>query len=151
MVKAKVKTGITLLILIVIAAMLMNTMLNTFGETLSSYIGGGTVAATGDGTVLDEMTLLAEGREMDAALVAESSPTDYGGRKAADDSSCATHTQADIHEKDLDYLRLCRKTGLEAAKALGWTVVPCAKDGALRPIEDIHEELYQTIKRCLEE
>ncbi len=71
MVKAKVKTGITLLVLIVIAAMLMNTMLNTFGETLSSYIGGGTVAATGDGTVLDEMTLLAEGRAMDTALVSE--------------------------------------------------------------------------------
>ena len=63
----------------------------------------------------------------------------------------ATHTHADIHEKDLDYLRLCRKTGLEASDALGWTVVSCAKDGALRPIEDIHEELYQTIKRCLED
>ena len=71
MVKTKVKTGITLLILIIIAAMLMNTMLNTFGETLSSFIGGGTVAATGDGSVLDEMTLLAEGRAMDTALAAE--------------------------------------------------------------------------------
>ena len=29
------------------------------------------------------------------ALVAASSPTDYGGRKAADDSSCATHTEAE--------------------------------------------------------
>ena len=51
--------------------MLMNTLLNTFGETLSSYVGGGTVAATGDGSVMDEMTLLAEGREMDTELLAE--------------------------------------------------------------------------------
>ena len=62
-----------------------------------------------------------------------------------------THTHADIHEKDLDYLRLCRKTGLEAARALGWTVVSCAKDGAIRSIEDIHEELYRRVKSCLED
>lgn len=62
----------------------------------------------------------------------------------------STNTKADIHEKDLDYLRHCRKTGLEAAEALGWTVVSCARHGAIRTIEDIHEELYQTIKRCME-
>ena len=63
----------------------------------------------------------------------------------------STNTHADIHEKDLDYLRHCRKTGLEAAEALGWTVVSCARDGAIRSIEDIHEELYQIVKRCVEE
>ena len=73
MAKAKVKLGITLLAILVIAAMLLNTLLNTFGETLSSYVGGGTVAATGDGSVQDEMTLLAEGREIDTELLAEGS------------------------------------------------------------------------------
>ena len=63
----------------------------------------------------------------------------------------STNTHADIHEKDLDYLRHCRKTGLEAAEALGWTVVSCARDGAIRSIEAIHEELYQIVKRCVEE
>ena len=63
----------------------------------------------------------------------------------------STNTHADIHEKDLDYLRLCRKTGTEAAKELGWKLVSCAKDGAIRSIEDIHEELYRTIKTCLED
>lgn len=62
-----------------------------------------------------------------------------------------THTHADIHEKDLDYLRHCRRTGLEAAEALGWKRVSCAKNGVIRPIEEIHEELYQTVRRCMED
>lgn len=62
----------------------------------------------------------------------------------------STHTSADIHEQNLDYLRLCRKTGLEAAAFYGWTVVHCGKDGEMRSIEDIHEEIYRLIKNCLE-
>lgn len=62
-----------------------------------------------------------------------------------------THTHADIHEKDLEYLATCRKTGLEAAEFYGWTVVRCADGGAVRKPEDIHEELYRCVKRCLEE
>ena len=60
-----------------------------------------------------------------------------------------THTHADIHEKDLDYLRLCRKTGLEAAAYYGWRVVSCARDGILRSPEDIHEEIYRNVTRIL--
>ena len=60
-----------------------------------------------------------------------------------------THTHADIHEKDLDYLRLCRRTGLEAAACYGWTVISCAKDGQLRPVEEIHEEIYRLVHGIL--
>lgn len=60
------------------------------------------------------------------------------------------HTNADIHEQNMDYLRLCRKTGLEAASYYGWTVVHCEKDGEMRSIEDIHEEVYSLVKQCLE-
>ncbi len=62
-----------------------------------------------------------------------------------------TATSGDIHEQNMDYLRLCRETGLEAASFYGWTVVQCAKDGELRTIEDIHEEVYALVKKCLEE
>ncbi len=62
-----------------------------------------------------------------------------------------THTHADIHEKDLDYLKHCRRTGLEAARALGWRVLSCGKDGKVRSIEEIHEELYRIVKRCMED
>ena len=55
------------------------------------------------------------------------------------------HTHADIHEQNSDYLRTCRRTGLEAAAYYGWKVIPCARDGALRSVEEIHEELYRNV------
>ncbi len=61
-----------------------------------------------------------------------------------------TNTTADIHEQHMDYLRLCRKTGLEAAKYYGWRIVECAKDGAMRSVEDIHNEIFELVKECLE-
>ena len=63
----------------------------------------------------------------------------------------STHTSADIHEQNLDYLLRCRKTGLEAAAYYGWTVIHCDKDGQMRSIEDIHEEIYRLVKKCLED
>lgn len=57
-----------------------------------------------------------------------------------------TNTQADIHELNLSYLAQCRESALEAARHYGWTVVSGAKDGNLRTVEDIHEEVYDKIK-----
>ncbi len=62
-----------------------------------------------------------------------------------------TQTKADIHEQDTCYLCTCRKTGRLAAKYCGWTVVQCVKDGAMRSIQDIHEEIYGLVCQCLEE
>ena len=63
----------------------------------------------------------------------------------------ATGTHADIHEQDLRYLATCRETGREAAKYYGWTVIECVRDGAMRSIEDIHEEICRHVRSCLEE
>lgn len=60
-----------------------------------------------------------------------------------------TNTQADIHEQDLAYLAHCRESALEAAQHYGWQVVSGAKDGRLRSIEDIHEEIYDIVTQCL--
>ena len=60
------------------------------------------------------------------------------------------HTHADIHEQNMEYLRLCRKTGLEAAAYYSWTVIHCERDGKMRSIDDIHNEIYQKVKECLE-
>ena len=62
-----------------------------------------------------------------------------------------TNTQADIHEKDMQYLATCRETGKAAAAYYGWTVISCVKDGVMRSIEDIHQEIYQHVVRCLED
>ena len=62
-----------------------------------------------------------------------------------------TNTQADIHEQDLSYLEQCRMSAKTAAQYYGWHVISCAKDGQLRTIEEIHEEVYEIVKKCLEE
>ncbi len=63
----------------------------------------------------------------------------------------ATGTSADIHEQDLGYLATCRQMGRAAAEFYGWTVIECVRDGAMRSIEDIHEEIRAHVARCLEE
>ncbi|MCI5992723.1 MAG: deoxynucleoside kinase [Clostridiales bacterium] len=60
-------------------------------------------------------------------------------------------THADIHERDEAYLRQCRETALEAAQYYGWTVVPCTENGLLRSVEEIHEQIYSYVMKCLEE
>ena len=62
----------------------------------------------------------------------------------------ATNTTADIHEQDLSYLAHCRKVGREAAELYGWTVIHCVKDGKMRTIEDIHNEIRRHVTACLE-
>ena len=62
----------------------------------------------------------------------------------------ALGTHADIHEKDLSYLATCRETGRQAAAFYGWTVIQCGRDGQMRSIEDIHQEIYCLVKHCLE-
>ncbi len=61
-----------------------------------------------------------------------------------------TNTRADIHERDGDYLRRCRESAGEIARALGWTVVNCAnRDGSPRTPEDIRGEVAALVKDCL--
>ncbi len=58
--------------------------------------------------------------------------------------------RADIHEKDPGYLRDCRQTALQAARAYGWTVVKASRDGKVRAAEDIAAEIDLYIKTILE-
>lgn len=62
-----------------------------------------------------------------------------------------THTQADIHEQDMGYLAACRAAGKAAAAYYGWTVISCVRDGKMRSIEDIHNEIFGHVLACLED
>ena len=62
-----------------------------------------------------------------------------------------TNTHADIHEQDMQYLATCRQSGRTAAAYYGWNVIQCVRDDEMRSIEDIHEEIYALVKRCLED
>ncbi len=77
-------------------------------------------------------------------------PTEYTERMMRTREE-VTGTHADIHEQDLAYLATCRKIGRRAAAYYGWTVIDCVADGEMRSIEDIHEEIYRHVIKCLEE
>lgn len=62
-----------------------------------------------------------------------------------------TNTKADIHEQNSSYLATCRETGRTAAAFYNWKVINCVRDGEMRSIEDIHEEIYGLICACLED
>ena len=76
-------------------------------------------------------------------------PTDFT-EKLLRHREADTNTTADIHEKDMQYLATCRNTGRKAAAYYGWTVIQCVRDGQMRSIEDIHDEIYRHVKHCLE-
>ena len=77
-------------------------------------------------------------------------PTDFT-EKLMRSRETATGTKADIHEKDMAYLATCRETGRAAAEFYGWNVINCVQDGKMRSIEDIHEEIYARVQKCMEE
>ena len=58
-----------------------------------------------------------------------------------------THTRADIHEVDTQYLRACHGAAAQAAGFYGWRRVNCV-DGAgrVRPAEDIHREVMELLR-----
>lgn len=60
-----------------------------------------------------------------------------------------TGAAADIHEKDTEYLRQCRTAAAEAAAAFGWRRIPCTKNGTMRPVADIHQEVLRAVKEIL--
>jgi dTMP kinase len=51
----------------------------------------------------------------------------------------------DIHEKDKDYLARCRESAVFTARHSGWTIIPCAKDGEARSIEDIAKDVLDEV------
>lgn len=61
-----------------------------------------------------------------------------------------THNaQKDIHESDKNHLMDAYRTACEVAKDYHWYEVKCIKENNIRAIEDIHEEIYQEVKRYI--
>ncbi|MBQ7045091.1 MAG: deoxynucleoside kinase [Clostridia bacterium] len=55
----------------------------------------------------------------------------------------------DIHERDVEYLENCRKSALFTAEYSGWKIIPCAKDGDARSIEDIAADILAEALKIL--
>lgn len=62
----------------------------------------------------------------------------YGGRD-----------QRDIHEKDTEYLHRCYDAAKYCSKLLGWKNLECSKNGVLRSVEDIDQEIITLLERTI--
>ena len=54
-------------------------------------------------------------------------------------------TKKDIHESDTKYLSRCRKAAVFTAKYSNWDIIPCSKDGEARSIEDIANDVLNSV------
>lgn len=56
----------------------------------------------------------------------------------------------DVHEKDIKFLENSRKSALWLAKTQkGWIKIECVKNGVLNTRENIHQEIYEKIKKIV--
>ena len=60
-----------------------------------------------------------------------------------------THTSGDIHEKDAEYLKTCLRAGERACRHFGWRKIECVRDGSMRSVEDINDEIYAAVNDIL--
>lgn len=60
-----------------------------------------------------------------------------------------SHTSADIHEKDIEYLERCLHTASMAAEHYGWRRVAYMKDGEERDVDEKNREIYGIIREEL--
>ena len=59
-----------------------------------------------------------------------------------------THsTQKDIHERDKSHITDSFNAACSVAQKYNWYTVECIKEEQIRTIEDIHEEIYQEMKK----
>ena len=60
-----------------------------------------------------------------------------------------THTHADIHEKDTQYLARCLHTADMACRHYGWTRIPFEKNGLERETDEKNAEIYRILLEAL--
>ncbi len=56
-----------------------------------------------------------------------------------------SESKKDIHEKDVGYLNDSREVANYCANKYNWLIIKCTKDGKMRSIEDIHQEILTKI------
>lgn len=55
----------------------------------------------------------------------------------------------DIHERDKNHMIDAFNAACDVAVDYNWYTIECVKDGKIRTIEDIHEEIFEEIKKRL--
>lgn len=73
-------------------------------------------------------------------------PVDFSLSLMKDRENKYSHsTKKDIHEIDPTHLKNAEASGMYFAKKLNWHIIECVRNGILRSIEDINDEIYSII------
>ena len=79
-------------------------------------------------------------------------PPEYAMKLMEHRENKFTHEQAkDIHERDKNHIIDSYKAACDLVEQYNWYEVKCVKDDKIRTVEDIHEEIYQEVKKYIEE
>ena len=59
-----------------------------------------------------------------------------------------THQEKkDIHERDVNHLKDAYEAACDVSKKYNWYEIKCVKNNEIRTIEDIHQEIYNEVKK----
>lgn len=77
-------------------------------------------------------------------------PTDYAQKLMENRANKITHEEKkDIHERDKKHLQDAYNEACKLVDKYKWCEIKCVKDGNIRTIDDIHEEIWNSAKRFL--
>lgn len=77
-------------------------------------------------------------------------PTEYAIKLMQNRKNKITNGEKkDIHERHPDHLRDAYNEALKLSKKYNWYEINCVKDGKIRTIDDIHEEVFKEVKKFL--
>ncbi len=77
-------------------------------------------------------------------------PTEYAIKLMENRKNKITKEEKkDIHERSPEHLKDAYNEALKLSKKYNWYEVQCVKDEKIRTIEDIHEEIFEEVKKYL--
>ena len=59
------------------------------------------------------------------------------------------NSKKDLHEKNVEFLKNCRKTAIYAAERCGWKIISCSDGENPFSIEEIHKKIINTVSEDL--
>lgn len=78
-------------------------------------------------------------------------PTEYAIKLMENRENKITHEdKKDIHERDASHLKDAYEAACSLVDKYDWYEVKCVKNGEIRSIEDIHEEIYNELIKYLD-
>ena len=77
-------------------------------------------------------------------------PPEFGAELMRErENKFSGESEKDIHERNKEYLKESYDNACFVAEKYNWQRIPCVKDGKIRTIEEINEEVFELVKGIL--